>query len=137
MQNLENKKNKLLELVMENIIPKDEYKKQITLINEESRKYKRDINYLNEQILSDEYINKKIKEIKSLLLKSVDDKETFQDLFNELVDKIVVDRKSQSKVNLSIILKNGELVNASSDIKGKKFHFIGSDTANSRGICCD
>lgn len=135
--NLDNKKNKLLELVMENIISKDEYKKQITLINEESRKYKRDINYLNEQILSDEYINKKIKEIKSLLLKAVDDKETFQDLFNELVDKIVVDRKSQSKVNLSIILKNGELVNASSDIKGKKFHFVGSDTTNSRGICCD
>lgn len=128
---LNNKKDKLLELVMEEYLSKIDYKKQIDLINEEIINYQSKINELQKNEKDKNYIENKIKEIKDALEKCMDDKECYSDIFNELVDKIIVYKEKDKQIKLDIIIKTKESITAYSDNLGKKFHLLDCNTTSS------
>ncbi len=135
MQVLNNKKDKLLELIMEEYITKDEYKKQLDIINSDLEKYKDNINKLNDNKKDENYIKNKIKEIKQVLKKYNLDSICYSDLFNELVDRIYVYKEDGKKIKLDIFIKTGECIKSFSNELGKKFHLQDSYTTNNSGIC--
>ena len=128
---LNNKKDKLLELVMEEYLSKDDYKKQVDIINEKINNYQSKINELQKNSKNKNYIENKIKEIKDTLEKCMDDKECYSDIFNELVDKIIVYKEKDKKIKLDIIIKTKESITAYSDNLGKKFHLLDCNTTSS------
>ncbi|MDY3800970.1 MAG: hypothetical protein SOZ95_02925, partial [Bacilli bacterium] len=67
------------------------------------------------------------------LEKSISDKECFNDIFNCLVDKIIVykENSDNKKIKLDILFKTGESINIFSDNLGKKFHLLDTYTTNS------
>ena len=71
---LNNKKDKLLELVMEEYLSKEDYKKQIDLINEDLNTYHNKINELKNNKKDKNYIENKINEIKNALEKCLETK---------------------------------------------------------------
>ena len=75
--------------------------------------------------------------LKSNLEKSISDKECFNDIFNCLVDKIIVykENSDNKKIKLDILFKTGESINVFSDNLGKKFHLLDSHTTNNCCIC--
>lgn len=131
---LNNKKDKLLELVMEEYLSKEEYKKQIDLINEDLVICQKKINVLNNNKKDKNYIENKINEIKKVLEKCLEDDKCYIDVFNELIDKIIVHKQSDKGIKLDIFIKTGESVNTLSDNLGKKFHLLDSHTASHRRI---
>lgn len=134
---LNNKKDKLLELVMEEYLSKDDYKKQVDLINEELNICRFKINELQSNKKDKNYIENKINEIKNTLEKSLDDKECYSDVFNELIDRIIVYKENEKEIKLDIYIKTGESIYTTSDKLGKKFHLIDSYTTSSGGISGD
>lgn len=132
MQVLDNKKNKLLELVMEEYLSKDDYKKQVDLINEDLTLYKNKINELNNTNNDKKYIENKFNEIKNSLEKCLDDNKCFNDIFNEVIDKIVVHKQDDREIKLDIFVKTGESICATSLNLGKKYHLMDSFTTS----CC-
>jgi site-specific DNA recombinase len=128
---LNNKKDKLLELVMEEYLSKDDYKKQVDIINEKINNYQNKINELQKNRKNKNYIENKIKEIKDALEKCMDDKECYSDIFNELVDKIIVYKEKDKQIKLDIIIKTKESITAYSDYLGKKFHLLDCNTTSS------
>ena len=128
---LNNKKDKLLELVMEEYLSKDDYKKQVDIINEKINNYQSKINELQQNRKNKNYIENKIKEIKDALEKCMDDKECYSDIFNELVDKIIVYKEKDKQIKLDIIIKTKESITAYSDNLGKKFHLLDCNTTSS------
>ena len=128
---LNNKKDKLLELVMEEYLSKDDYKKQVDIINEKINNYQSKINELQKNRKNKNYIENKRKEIKDTLEKCMDDKECYSDIFNELVDKIIVYKEKDKKIKLDIIIKTKESITAYSDNLGKKFHLLDCNTTSS------
>ena len=133
---LNNKKNKLLELVMEEYLSKEDYKKQIDLINEEINTYQEKIDELKNNKKNKNYIENKINEIKSSLEKCLEDNECYSDVFNELIDKIIVHKQNDKQIKLDIFIKTGESINTLSNNLGKKFHLIDSYTTNHCRIRC-
>ena len=127
---LNNKKDKLLELVMEEYLPKADYKKQIDLINEDLNTYQNKMNELKNNKKDKNYIENKINEIKNALEKCLEDNECYSDIFNELIDKIIVHKQNDKQIKLDIFIKTGESINTFSDNLGKKFHSLDSNTAN-------
>ena len=127
---LTNKKDKLLELVMGEYLSKDDYKKQVDLINEDLSIYQNKINELQNNKKDKNYIENKINEIKNALEKCLDDDKCYSDIFNELIDKIIVYKESDRQIKLDIFIKTGESINTFSDNLGKKFHLIESYTTN-------
>lgn len=134
---LNSKKDKLLELVMEEYLSKEDYKKQVDLINEEINDYQFKIDELQSNKKDKNYIENKINEIKSSLEKCLEDNECYSDVFNELIDRIIVHKQNDKQIKLDIFIKTGESINAFSDILGKKFHLINSYTTNNSRICCN
>lgn len=132
MQVLDNKKNKLIELVMEEYLSKDDYKKQVDLINEDLTLYKNKINELNNTNNDKKYIENKFNEIKNSLEKCLDDNKCFNDIFNEVIDKIVVHKQDDREIKLDIFVKTGESICATSLNLGKKYHLMDSFTTS----CC-
>lgn len=128
---LNNKKDKLLELVMEEYLSKDDYKKQVDIINEKINNYQSKISELQQNRKNKNYIENKIKEIKDALEKCMDDKECYSDIFNELVDKIIVYKEKDKQIKLDIIIKTKESITAYSDNLGKKFHLLDCNTTSS------
>lgn len=135
MQVLDNKKNKLLELVMEEYLSKDDYKKQVDLINEDLTLYKNKINELNNTNNDKKYIENKINEIKKSLEKCLDDNKCFSDIFNEVIDKIIVYKQDNKQIKLDIFVKTGESICVTSDNLGKKYHLMDTNTTNNSSIC--
>ena len=134
---LNSKKDKLLELVVEEYLSKEDYKKQVDLINEEINDYQFKIDELQSNKKDKNYIENKINEIKSSLEKCLEDNECYSDVFNELIDRIIVHKQNDKQIKLDIFIKTGESINTFSDILGKKFHLINSYTTNNSRICCN
>ena len=132
---LNDKKNKLLELVMEEYLSKIDYKKQVDLINEDLNIYHNKINELKSNKKDKNYIENKINEIKSVLEKCFEDNECFSDIFNEIIDRVIVHKQSDKQIKLDVYIKTGERVNTFSDILGKKFHLIDTYTTNKGSKC--
>ena len=131
---LNNKKDKLLELVMEEYLSKEDYKKQVDLINEDLNIYQNKINELQSNKKDKNHIENKINEIKSVLEHSLEDNECFSDVFNEIIDRIIVHKQSDKQIKLDIFIKTGESINTFSDNLGKKFHLLDSNTTSSSSI---
>lgn len=127
---LTSKKDKLLELVIEEYLSKDDYKKQVDIINEDLSIYQNKINELKSNKKDKNYIENKINGIKSVLEHSLEDNECYSDVFNELIDRIIVHKQSDKGIKLDIYIKTGESINTFSDNLGKKFHLIDSVTTN-------
>lgn len=127
---LNNKKDKLLELVMEEYLSKDDYKKQIDLINQDLSIYQNNINEINNNKKDKKNIQNKIIQIKNSLERCLDDNECYSDIFNEIIDRIIVNKYDNKKVRLDILTKTGEQINILSDNSGKKFHLIDYDTTS-------
>ena len=134
---LNNKKDKLLELVMEEYLFKEDYKKQVDLINEDLNIYQNKINELQSNKKDKNYIENKINEIKNILEKYLEDNECYNDVFNELIDRIIVHKQTDKQIKLDIFIKTGEQINTFSDNLGKKFHLLDSYTTNNSRICCN
>ena len=128
---LNNKKDKLLELVMEEYLSKEDYKKQINIINEDLNTYQNKMNELKNNKKDKNYIENKINEIKNVLEKCLEDNECYSDIFNELVDKIIVYKEKDKQIKLDIIIKTNESITAYSDNLGKKFHLLDCNTTSS------
>ena len=127
---LNNKKDKLLELVIEEYLSKEDYKKQVDLINEDLTIYQTKMNELKSNKKDKNNIENKISEIKNALEKCLEDNECYSDVFNELIDRIIVHKQNDKQIKLNIFIKTGESINTFSDNLGKKFHLIDSYTAN-------
>lgn len=130
---LNNKKNKLLELVMEEYLSKDDYKKQTNLINEELNTYQEKMNELKNSKKDKDYIENKIEKIKNALEKCLEDNECYNNVFNELIDKIIVHKRNDKQIKLDIFIKTGESINILSETNGKKFHLLDSYTTSKSG----
>ena len=133
---LNNKKDKLLELVMEEYLEKADYKKQVDLLNEEISSYQNKLNELKIDKKDKNYIKNKINEIKKALDNCLTDDKCYSDVFNELIDKIIVNKIEDKKIKLDIYMKTGESIYTTSDNLGRKFHLIDNVTASSSSICC-
>ena len=133
---LNNKKDKLLELVMEEYLSKDDYKKQIGLINEDLNIYQNKINELESNKKDKNYIENKINEIKKALEKCLEDDDCYSDVFNEIVGMIIFYRQTGKQIKLAIFMKTGEMIIMLSDNLGKKFHLLDSDTTSYGCFCC-
>lgn len=134
---LNNKKDKLLELVMEEYLSKEDYKRQVNILNEEINTYQEKIDELKNNKKNKNYIENKINEIKSSLEKCLEDNECYSDVFNELIDRIIVHKQNDKQIKLDIFIKTGESINTFSDNLGKKFHLIDFNTTNNSRICCN
>ena len=128
---LNNKKDKLLELVMEEYLSKEDYKKQINIINEDLNTYQNKMNELKNNKKDKNYIENKINEIKNVLEKCLEDNECYSDVFNELIDRIIVHKQNDKQIKLDIFIKTGESINTFSDNLGKKFHLLDCNTTSS------
>ena len=133
---LNNKKDKLLELVMEEYLEKADYKKQVDLLNEEINSYQNKLNELKIDKKDKNYIKNKINEIKKALDNCLTDNNCYSDVFNELIDKIIVNKLEEKKIKLDIYMKTGESIYTTSDNLGRKFHLLESDTTSYRRKCC-
>ena len=131
---LNNKKDKLLELVMEEYLSKEDYKKQIDLINEDLNACQNKINELQSNKKDKNYIENKINEIRNVLEKCLDDSKCYSDVFNEIIDRITVYKENKKQVKLDIFIKTGESLYTTSEISGKKFHLLDSYTTSNRGF---
>ena len=129
-----NKKDKLLELVMEEYLSKEDYKKQVDLINEEITTYQAKLNELQNNKQDKNYIENKINELKEMLDNCLTDDECFSDVFNELIDRIYVYKEENKKIKLDIYIKTGESINIFSDNLGRKFHLIDDVTTSNSSI---
>ena len=127
-----NKKDKLLELVMEEYLSKEDYKKQVDLINEEIITNQNRLNELQNNKQDKNYIENKINELKKMLDNCLTDDECFSDVFNELIDRIYVYKEENKKIKLDIYIKTGESINIFSDNLGRKFHLIDDVTTSCR-----
>ena len=125
---LNNKKDKLLELVMEEYLEKADYKKQVDLLNEEISPYQNKLNELKIDKKDKNYIKNKINEIKKALDNCLTDDKCYSDVFNELIDKIIVNKIEDKKIKLDIYMKTGESIYTTSDNLGRKFHLIDDNT---------
>ena len=132
---LNNKKDKLLELVMEEYLSKEDYKKQVDLINEDLNIYQNKINELQSNKKDKNHIENKINEIKSVLEHSLEDNECYSDVFNELIDRIIVYKQNDKQIKLDIFIKTGESLYTTSETNGKKFHLLDSYTTSNRRQC--
>ena len=130
-----NKKDKLLELVMEEYLEKIDYKKQVDLINEEIITNQNKLNELQNNKQDKNYIKNKISELKKMLDNCLTDDECFSDIFNELIDRIYVYKETDKKIKLDIYTRTGESINIFSDNLGRKFHLIDDYTASNSGQC--
>ena len=134
---LNNKKNKLLELVVEGYLDKVDYKRQVNILNKEINNCQSKIIELKSNKKTKNYIEGKINEIKKQLDDCLNDNECYSNIFNEIIDRIVVYKKCDKQIELNIFIKTGEQINMVSDSLGKKFHLINSYTTNNSRICCN
>ena len=121
---IKNKKDKLLELVMDGYLENIDYKKQVDSLNLELNEYLDKIDNLKNNKLDEYLIEKEINSIRENLEHSIEDNLCLSDIFNSLVEKIVVnkDENNPKKIKLDIIFKTGTTLKASSNNLGKKYH---------------
>ena len=115
---------------MEEYLSKEDYKKQIDLINEDLSIYQNKMNELKSNKKDKNYTENKINEIKNALEKCLEDDKCYSDVFNEIIDRIIVHKQNDKQIKLDIFIKTGESINTLSDNLGKKFHLIDSVTTS-------
>ena len=64
------------------------------------------------------------------LEKCLEDDKCYSDVFNELIDRIIVHKVNDKQIKLDIFIKTGESVYTTSDNLGKKFHLLDPVTAS-------
>ena len=122
---------------MEEYLSKEDYKRQVDILNEELNTYQNKINSLKNNKKDKNYIENKIEKLKNALEKCLEDDKCYSDVFNELIEKIIVHNQSDKQIKLDIFIKTGESINTLSDNLGKKFHLLDSHTtSNGRISCC-
>ena len=105
------------------------------ILNEELNTYQNKINSLKNNKKDKNYIENKINEIKKALEKCLEDDKCYSDVFNEIIDRIIVHKESDKQIKLDIFIKTGESINTLSDNLGKKFHLMDNHTTDNSGIC--
>ena len=133
------KKDKLLELVMAGYLENADYKKQVDNLNKNLRELIDEINLLDANREDPLYIKNQITNLKTNLMKSINDKQCFSDIVNSLIDKIIVykENSENKKIKLDILFKTNESINIYSDNSGKKFHLLDPYTANNSSLSCN
>lgn len=106
----ENKKDKLLELVIKNLVTDEEFYERNEELNKEIKKYKEQIKELTEEKESVTSLEESMKQIKNALEKEIDINENIEDLIKLLVDKIYVSKVDNNRkhIKLEIYFKIGE-----------------------------
>lgn len=61
---------------------------------------------------------------KNALEKHLEDNECYSDVFNEIIDKIIVYKQNGKQIKLDIFIKIGESISMLSDNLVKKFHLL-------------
>ena len=120
---------------MEEYLSKEDYKKQVDLINEDLSIYQNKMNELKNNKKDKNYIENKIHEIKRVLEKCLEDDKCYSDVFNEIIDRIIVHKQSDKGIKLDIFIKTGESIYTTSDNLGKKFHLLDPVTTSNGSIC--
>ena len=116
---------------MEEYLSKEDYKKQIDLINKEIITNQSKLNELQNNKQDKNYIENKINELKKMLDNCLIDDRCFSDIFNELIDRIYVYKEDNKKIKLYIYIKTGENINTFFYNLGRKYHLIDNVTLSS------
>ena len=106
----ENKKDKLLELAIKNLVTDEEFYERNEKRNKEIKKYKEQIKELTEEKENVTSLEESMREIKKVLEKEININENIEDLIKLLVDKIYVSRVDGNRkhIKLEIYFKIGE-----------------------------
>ena len=133
---IKNKKDKLLELVMDGYLENTDYKKQVDNLNLQLNEYLDKIDNLKNNKFDEYLLEKEINSIRETLENSIEDDLCLSDIFNSLVEKIVVnkDEDNPKKIKLDIIFKTGTILKAFSNNLGRKFHLIDNYTTSNSSI---
>ena len=142
INNLNIKKDKMLELVLEGYMTKDDYAKKVKIINEDIINYKKKLDLFC-LAMKDLSKDSKLKKLKESILIIKDDYNVYKELFNSLVKKIIVYKenvfndkiKYSNKSKLEIYLRTNKKIIATSDNNGHKFHFLDNDTTDNSCKC--
>lgn len=136
LNNLNNKKASLIDLVIDNLISKEDYLRKIKELEDKiektSQKLTKSTNDINNSISVIERANL----LENKLQELASDNQVFKSLFNVLVSKIIVYKEitSTTKSRLKIYLKEDNLIEAIHDEYSHKFHLSVSDTTSNRSI---
>lgn len=106
----ENKKDKLLELAIKNLVTDEEFYERNKELNKEIKKYKEQIKELTEEKENVTSLEESMKQIRNTLEKEIDINENIEDLIKLLVDKIYVSKVNGNRkhIKLEIYFKIGE-----------------------------
>lgn len=133
---INNKKQKLLELVLDNFLDKEDYKKQVNLLNKEYDEIEERLKEFNLSKMNENIVNNKINYIKKSINAALNDENCFSNCFDTLISKVLVSKGDlKNKINLEVYLKTGDILNVQSDIFGKEYHCYNSNTTNNSGKC--
>jgi len=119
-----NKKDKLLELTIQNYISNEEFYKRNENLNIEIENYTKQINILKEEQENISSLEDNMKKIKKALEKEIKVEENVEDLITLLVDKIYVSKVDANRkhVRLEIYFKIGEPVILENDFTKHEKH---------------
>lgn len=122
---------------MDGYLENIDYKKQVDSLNLELNEYLDKIDNLKNNKLDEYLIEKEINSIRENLEHSIEDNLCLSDIFNSLVEKIVVnkDENNPKKIKLNIIFKTGTTLKASSNNLGKKYHLEDYLTTSNSSKC--
>lgn len=106
----ENKKDKLLELAIKNLVTDEEFYERNEALNKEIKRYNEQIKELTEEKENVTSLEESMKQIKNALEKEIDINENIEDLIKLLVDKIYVSKVNNNRkhIKLEIYFKIGE-----------------------------
>ena len=110
IREVENKKDKLLELTIKSFISDEEFYKRNENLNEEIKKYTKEIKSLKDEKENISTVEENMKKIKQTLEKRINIEENVEDLIKLLVDKIYVSKIDGNRkyIKLEIYFKIGE-----------------------------
>lgn len=117
-----NKKDKLLELTIQNYISNDEFYQRNETLNKEIENYSEQIKYLKEEKENVSSIEENMKQIKKTLEKEIKIEENIEELVKLLVDKIYVSKVDNNRkhIKLEIYFKIGEPITLEGNLNKKE-----------------
>ncbi len=116
-----NKKDKLLELTIQNYISNEEFYKRNETLNKEMENYNKQIKSLNEEKENITSLEDNMKQIKKTLEKEIRIEENIEDLIKLLVDKIYVSKVDNNRkhIKLEVYFKIGEPITLEGNLNKK------------------
>lgn len=131
-----NKKDKLLELTIQNYISNEEFYKRNETLNKEIENYSEQIKYLKQEKENVSSIEENMKQIKKTLEKEIKIEENIEDLVKLLVDKIYVSKVDNNRkhIKLEIYFKIGEPITIEGNLnkQAKQEYIIGHQDYQSK-----